>query len=96
MTEAEQKEFLVNAIVSLLQKLLVYQSLVEWLKLEVGVPLADIEQVLDSARRQLATQNDLPDTLRTAVESALQSGVVDYDQALASFLSQWTPKGRTN
>ena len=95
MTESEQREFLVNTLVSLLQRALVYQSLVDWLAL-VGVAPADIEQVLQSARGEMSKEDGLPDKLRTVVESALQSGEANYDLILASSLALWKPKGKPN
>jgi hypothetical protein len=96
MIEQGQKEFLVNTMVSLLQRALVYQSLVDWLTHEVGVSQADIEKVLKDIRREMEKEDGLQDKLRTVVESALQSGEANYDLVLASALSQWKPTGRMN
>ena len=96
MTEEEKREFSVNTMVSLLQRALVYQSLVSWLTDEVGVPQSDIEKVLKDIRNEMKEDKELPDKLRTAVESALQSGEAKYDLVLASALSQWKPTGPVN
>jgi len=96
MTEEEKREFSVNTMVSLLQRALVYQSLVSWLTDEVGVPQSDIEKVLKDIRNEMKEDKELPDKLRTAVESALQSGEAKYDLLLASSLALWNAKGRPN
>ena len=96
MTEEEKREFSVNTMVSLLQRALVYQSLVSWLTDEVGVPQSDIEKVLKDIRNEIKEDKELPDKLRTAVESALQSGEAKYDLLLASSLALWNAKGRPN
>ncbi|MFP5204967.1 MAG: hypothetical protein ACLGSH_06410 [Acidobacteriota bacterium] len=96
MTASEQRQFLVNAMVSLLRRTLIYQSLESWLTDQVGVPRADIEQVLNSIRGEMENETGLSDKLRTVVESALQSGEANYDLLLALSLSLWKPKGKPN
>ncbi len=96
MADSEQREFLINVVVSLLRRLTVYQSLVDWLTDEVKIPVADIRSVVDSARRELDQVEGLDDKLRIAVESALQSGEADFDRNLALILLQAKPQGRPN
>jgi hypothetical protein len=96
MTDAEQKDFLINTMVVLLRRILVYQSLEKWLTLEVGVSRGDLDRVLNSARHELAKERSLAGRLRAAIESAMQSGGADYDQVLTSLLSQWKQEGKPN
>jgi hypothetical protein len=83
-------------MVSLLERTLVYQALVEWLIKDVGIPGADIQGILESLRIAVARDNGLRGKLRIAAESALQSGEADYDLLLASLLAQWKPEGKAN
>jgi len=96
VTELEQKEFLVKTMVSLLKRTLEYQSLVEWLTTEVGVPKTDLAEALKNIREEVGKTDGLQVKLRTIVESALQSGEADYDLILASSLAQWKPDGKAN
>jgi hypothetical protein len=95
VTESEQREFLVNTLISLLQRAIVYQSLEEWLIL-VGVDSAELNKVLQSFRDEMEKDAGLPNKLRSAVESALQSGEANYDLILASSLALWKSKGKPN
>jgi hypothetical protein len=95
MTESEQKDFLMKTMVSLLERTLVYQSLEEWLIL-VGVDSLELKKVLQSFRDEMAKDGELPNKLRSVVESSLQSGEADYDFLLASSLALWKSDGMAN
>ena len=96
MTEQEKSEFLLNAIIYLLRRHLAYYSFAEWVLNQSGDDREGVEKVLANCRQEVDGEVGLENKLRSVAVNALQSGEANLDQALASFLKEWTPKGMPN
>ena len=96
MTEQEKNEFLLNAITHLLRRYLAYYSFAEWVLNQSEDHRKDLEKILANCRREVEKEPGLESKLRSIAVSALQSGEANLDQALTSFLKEWTPKGKPN
>ena len=96
MTDREQKEAAINTTVALLKQLKAYQLFVDWVKNQAGSHAQDLERVLNNCRLEVENEPEIESKFRGIVEDALQSGDKNLDLALASFLKEWTPKGKPN
>jgi hypothetical protein len=95
MTEQDKEQFLRYIIHHLLKHQIAYDAFYEWVKKQSG-DAAGVEKVLKNCKLEVAKEPDLESRLQVFVEDALRSGEENLDLALASFLKQWTPKGRPN
>lgn len=54
----------------------------------------DLERVLNNCRLEVESEPEIGSKFRGIVEDALLSGDKNLDLALASFLKEWTPRGK--
>ena len=96
MEEQNKSEFLLNTMIDLLKQLKAHQLFVEWIKDKAGPDAQNLQKVLDDCRLEVENEPEIESKFRGVVEDALRVGDKNLDLALASFLKEWTPKGRPN